>query len=118
MLQPLHQLDPQLRIIDPSVFHYLHHPRYLRITILMRPTVPLHRPQRVLQRLVCIGGVAELQVLVVAEHEAGRVLREREVEVRPLEIRLPRRPRAFAHVFLVPGTRRRFSLWGGPVDRP
>ena len=49
----------------------------------------------------------------MAEHEAGRVLREREVEVRPLEIRLPRRPRAFAHFFLVSVTRRRFSvvLW-------
>lgn len=116
MLQPLHQLDPQLCIIESGMFDHFNHPSYLRITILMRPTVPLHRPQRVLQRLICIGGVAELQVLVVAEHEAGRVLREREVEVRPLEIRLPRRPRAFAHVF--------FSSWNsstlqcGPVDRP
>ena len=81
MRQPFHQLHPQRSIVDFGMLNHLNHPGNFGISIFMCLAIAFHRPQRVLQRLICIRCVAELQVLVVAEYKAGWVLREREVEV-------------------------------------
>lgn len=80
---PLHQLHPQRRAIKPRVLDDLDRARNPGVAVLVRLAVRLHLLQRLPQRLAGRGGVAVLEVLVVAEDEAGGVGGDFEGEVGP-----------------------------------
>lgn len=80
---PLHQLHPQRCPIKPRVLDDLDRARNPGVAVLVRLAVRLHLLQRLPQRLAGRGGVAVLEVLVVAEDEAGGVGGDFEGEVGP-----------------------------------
>ena len=81
--QPLHQLDPQRRAVEPGVLDDLDRARNPGVAVLVRLAVRLHLLQRLHQRLAWRGGVAVLEVFVMAEDEARGVGWELEGKVRP-----------------------------------
>ena len=85
LLPPVHELNPQRRVVESRMLNDLDNPRYLGVPTRMRLAVPLHVQQRGLQRLVGLGCVAILQLRVMAQDEARRIDWKDEVEIRPLE---------------------------------